>query len=57
MSEINNLMNDIESLRKNLYEMINKKNVNLSDPDVVTASEMLNAAILKYIEIINKKMK
>lgn len=55
MSEMENLLSDIEKLRKNLYNLINESNVDLSDPDIVSASEMLNAAITKYNEIINKK--
>jgi len=55
MSEINNLLNDIEKLRENLYNLITDKNVNLADPDIISASEMLNAAITKYTEILNKK--
>lgn len=56
MSEINNLLNDIEKLRENLYKLINEKNVNLVDPEIISASEMLNAVITKYTEIIDKKV-
>lgn len=55
MSEINNLLNDIEKLRLNLHNLIDEKNIDLSDPEIISASEMLNAAITKYAEIIGKK--
>ncbi len=56
MSELQNLLNDIEKLRQNLHDLINKEGINLSDLEILTASEMLNAAITKYTEIIIKKM-
>ncbi len=55
MNEINDLLNDIEKLRKNLHDLINEKNVNLADPEIISASQILNAAITKYTEIIAKK--
>ncbi len=55
MNEINDLLNDIEKLRKNLHDLINEKNVNLADPEIISASQILNAAITKYTEIIEKK--
>ncbi len=56
MSELETLLNDIEKLRQNLHELINQKHVGLTDPEIVSASQMLNAAILKYTEIINNKV-
>ncbi len=53
MSELNNLLNDIEKLRINLNKLIDEKNTNLIDPEIITASQILNAAITKYNEIIN----
>lgn len=55
MNELESLLNDIERLRGNLYKLINEKNVNLADPDIISASQILNAAITKYIEIVEKK--
>lgn len=55
MNELENLLNDIEKLRENLHNLINKKNINLTDPDIISASEILNSAITKYIEIIAGK--
>ena len=57
MSEIQDLMGDIEKLRKNLEELIEKKQANLRDPDVLVASQILNSAISKYNEFILKKIK
>lgn len=57
MSEIQELLNDIEKLRKNLEELIDKKQANLQDPDIIVASQILNVAITKYNEFILKKIK
>lgn len=55
MTELEDLLNDIDKLRENLYNLINEKNVNLADPEIISASEILNTVITKYIEIINRK--
>lgn len=56
MNELQALLNDIEKLRENLHDIINQNNgINLTDPEIIAASEILNAAITKYNEIINKK--
>lgn len=57
MSEIQDLLYDIEKLRKNLEELIDKKQSNLQDPDIIAASQILNSAISRYNEFILKKMK
>lgn len=57
MDELTALLNDIEKLRANLHKLLNDKNANLQDPDVLSASKMLNAAITKYNEIVEKKIK
>ncbi|WP_034601787.1 aspartyl-phosphate phosphatase Spo0E family protein [Clostridiisalibacter paucivorans] len=56
MSELQDLLNDIEELRNNLNKMIEKKDWNLQDPDVIAASQILNSAITKYNEIIKNKL-
>lgn len=56
MSELNELLKDIEKLRKTLYELIEKKEANLQDPEIITASKTLNIAITKYNEMIRKKL-
>lgn len=52
MSKLQALLVDIEKLRKNLHVIINQKGINLTDPDVISASEILNEAITKYNEIL-----
>jgi hypothetical protein len=55
MSEIKDLIEDIEVLRDNLYKLVAEKQ-NLLDPEVLAASEILNAAIVKYNELLKKKL-
>ena len=57
MTEIQKLLYDIEILRKNLEELIDKKQANLQDPDIIAASQILNSAISKYSEFILRKIK
>ena len=57
MNEIKLLLQDIERLRDNLTELIGNKDFNLQDPDIISASQLLNATITKYNEIIKKKIK
>lgn len=56
MTEIQDLLKDIEKLRKNLLDLIEKKQFDLQDPDIIAASQILNAAISKYNEFISKKL-
>jgi CRISPR/Cas system-associated endoribonuclease Cas2 len=56
MTELEYLLEDIEKLRQNLYKLINEKQANLVDAEIISASQMLNAALTKYNEIITKKM-
>lgn len=56
MSELELLLEDIEKLRKSLEELIHKKQSNLQDPDIIAASQILNAAITKYNKLLNKKI-
>ncbi|SCG83681.1 hypothetical protein DW1_2115 [Proteiniborus sp. DW1] len=56
MPELNDLLNDIEKLRKNLIKLIEEKENNLQDPDIIAASQILNAAITKYNEFIKSKL-
>lgn len=55
MSEIKEIKEQIEKLRINLHKLIDEKN-DLLDPDVVAASQMLDAVLNKYNEIINKSL-
>jgi Spo0E like sporulation regulatory protein len=56
MTELNDLLKDIETLRENLMKLIEEKKSNLQDPDVIAASQILNAAIAKYNEFIKNKL-
>ncbi|WP_315118110.1 aspartyl-phosphate phosphatase Spo0E family protein [uncultured Clostridium sp.] len=57
MSEIENLLKDVNILRDKLEYLIDKKNGNLIDPEVVAASKVLNAALNKYNGLIEGKTK
>lgn len=56
MDEIKDLLQDINILRDQLHKLINDKDSNLKDTEVIAASQMLNAAVLKYTEILSKKI-
>lgn len=56
MSEIHELLKDIDALKKNLNELIEKKKFNLGDPEIIKASQELNTAITKYNDFITKKL-
>jgi hypothetical protein len=55
MSEIEDLIKDIEKLKANLDKLIHSKSFDLQDPEIVSASKILNAAITKCNELINEK--
>jgi hypothetical protein len=57
MSELEQLLKDVEILRNNLEYLINEKQGNLVDPEVVSASKILNAALNQYNKFINEKYK
>ena len=54
--ELKSLLKDIESLRQKLNNLIELKNDNMLNSEVIAASEMLDAAIVKYNEIVHKKI-
>lgn len=56
MSEVQDLLNDIQKLRENLEKLIDKKQANLQDSDIIAASQILNSAVSKYNEFIYKKL-
>lgn len=56
MDELKKLLYDIENLRKRLNNLI-ANNENLQDPEIISASQILNAAVTKYTEVISKKNK
>ncbi|EDU38724.1 Spo0E like sporulation regulatory protein [Clostridium sporogenes ATCC 15579] len=57
MSELEDLLKDIEILRTQLERLINEKQGNLVDPEVVTSSKILNAALNQYNKLIDEKLK
>ena len=56
MSEIDELIKDIDNLKENLNELIDRKNFNLQDPEIIKASQELNKVITKYNNLITKKL-
>lgn len=56
MSEIEDLLKDVEMLREKLIILINEKQGNLVDSEVVTASKILNAALNQYNKFIEEKI-
>lgn len=57
MSELEDLLKDIDILRMQLENLINEKQGNLIDPEVVAASKILNAALNQYNKFIDEKLK
>lgn len=55
MTEIESLLNDIEELRKTLLDVIEKSNWDLLDKEVLSASQSLNSAIVKYNKLLLEK--
>ncbi|HEY5561033.1 MAG TPA: aspartyl-phosphate phosphatase Spo0E family protein [Clostridiaceae bacterium] len=53
--EINNLLEDIEIMRSKLECLINEKQGNLIDNEVVSASKVLNTTLNKYNKIIENE--
>lgn len=56
MTEIEDLLNDIEVLRNQLEKLIQKHNGNLTDSEVIAASKILNAALNQYNRLIKEKI-
>ena len=56
MSEIEDLLKDVEILRNHLVYLIEIHKGNLVDPDVITASKILNAALNQYNKFIKEKI-
>lgn len=57
MSELEDLLKDIDILREQLEKLIDEKEGNLVDQEVVTASKVLNAALNEYNKFIDEKLK
>ncbi|NEZ47238.1 aspartyl-phosphate phosphatase Spo0E family protein [Clostridium niameyense] len=57
MSELEDLLKDIDTLRMQLENLISEKQGNLVDTEVVAASKILNAALNQYNKFIDEKLK
>lgn len=57
MTEIEQLLKDIDELRKNLEILIERKKGDLLDKDVQYSSRILNVAIAEYNEMLQTKIK
>lgn len=54
MNELEALLRDIDVLRENLNKILNKRHSSLTDPEIISASQKLNTAIVKYTALVNK---
>lgn len=56
MSEIKELLTDINRLRENLHRLIETHGFDLNDAEVLEASRNLNTAIVNYNAYIKEKI-
>lgn len=56
MSEMEKLLKDIEELKEKLQLLIEKKDSNLLDPDIIKASQDLDKVIAEYFNFIRQKL-
>lgn len=56
MSELDELLKDIDILREQLERLIKEKQGDLVDQEVVAASKVLNAALNQYNKFIDEKL-
>lgn len=56
MSEVEQLLKDIEKLRDNLNKIAKDKKYNLQDQEVLEASRTLNECLTEYNKIVEKKI-
>lgn len=56
MSELEDLLKDVDILREQLEILIKEKQGNLIDNEVVSASKILNAALNQYNMFIKDKV-
>lgn len=54
--EIKELVKDINELRKKLDELIEQKEWNLLDSDVISFSQKLNLLIVQYKKMLDQKI-
>ena len=57
MSEIEDLLKDVEILREKLLYIIDKNQGNLVDAKVVSISKILNGALNQYNRVLEEKLK
>jgi len=57
LSEIEDLLKDVEILREKLLYLIEEKQGNLIDEEVVSMSKVLNAALNEYNKVLSEKLK
>lgn len=57
MSEIEDLLKDVEILRKKLLYIIDKNQGNLVNAEVVSISKILNGALNQYNRVLEEKLK
>lgn len=55
MDQLKHLLIQIEQLRQQLNEL--HKNKNLTDPEVIVASQMLDAVLNEYYRLMQEKSK
>ncbi len=55
MSEIKEIIKNIEYLRKHMDSLI-KEGKDLLDPEVIVASQQLDAILNKYNKLLNEKL-
>ncbi|KMT23111.1 Spo0E like sporulation regulatory protein [Clostridium cylindrosporum DSM 605] len=56
MSEVEDLLKDVEILRKKLLYLIDKKQGDLVDEEIVNLSKVLNAALNQYNKVLEEKL-
>lgn len=57
MPEIEELLRDVDSLREKLMYLIDDKQGDLIDAEVVNLSRVLNATLNQYNKVIEEKLK
>ncbi|EDK34907.1 aspartyl-phosphate phosphatase Spo0E family protein [Clostridium kluyveri] len=55
MSQIDNILSQIESLKRNLDNLITQKD-SLLDSEIIIASQMLDSMLNKYSKIVKERM-
>ena len=55
MYELQNLIDNLEKLKRELNTLIVKKDFNLQDPEVIKASQYLDKKLVEYSKMIKNK--